>query len=93
MNGVRRPPVVQPKPNVVRPSTSSILVNRCQEGNKVLEHLRNVAWQYSDIVPDYQVGLTTGVLYLRCVTFISLPELRTRRLLVLCQPEISQASS
>lgn len=27
-------------------------------------NIRNVPWEYGDIVPDYQVGATTGVLYL-----------------------------
>lgn len=38
-----------------------------QRGNPVLEHIRNVAKQYSDIVPDFQVGRTTCMLFLRSV--------------------------
>lgn len=48
-------------------SSSSILVNSCQRGNPVLQHIKGVAWEYADIVPDYQVGLSSGVLFLRCV--------------------------
>ncbi|WFD32061.1 ssDNA endonuclease and repair protein rad10 [Malassezia sp. CBS 17886] len=40
-------------------SSSSILVNSCQ-----VHHIRGVAWEYADIVPDYQVGLSNCVLYL-----------------------------
>ena len=46
-------------------SSSSILVNSCQRGNPVLQHIKGVAWEYADIVPDYQVGLSNGVLFLR----------------------------
>ncbi|EJD35559.1 DNA repair protein rad10 [Auricularia subglabra TFB-10046 SS5] len=53
------PPVVQ---NVS--SGSSILVNTCQRGNPVLEHIRNVAKEWSDIVPDFQMGRTTCALFL-----------------------------
>lgn len=45
-------------------SSSSILVNSCQRGNPVLQHIKGVAWEYADIVPDYQVGLSNGVLFL-----------------------------
>lgn len=38
-----------------------------QKGNPLIDHIRNVAWEYSDILADYQVGATTGVLYLRLV--------------------------
>lgn len=30
----------------------------------MLEQIRNVSWEYSDIVPDYQVGATSAVLFL-----------------------------
>lgn len=45
-------------------SSSSILVNSCQRGNPMLPHIKGVAWEYADIVPDYQVGLSSGVLFL-----------------------------
>ncbi|GLI69258.1 hypothetical protein VaNZ11_013840 [Volvox africanus] len=46
-----------PPPNVV-------LVNRRQQGNPVLKHIRNVRWQFADIVPDYQLGQGTAALFL-----------------------------
>ncbi|KAG9004967.1 ssDNA endonuclease and repair protein rad10 [Tulasnella sp. JGI-2019a] len=55
-------PVVRPVVN--RPSTNSILVNRRQEKNPLLELLRNVAWEYAAISPDFQVGATTCALFL-----------------------------
>jgi DNA excision repair protein ERCC-1 len=70
------------KPNVAAPSTNNIigerisdtsdldlrgLVSSTQRLNPVLEHVRNVGKEFGEIVADYQVGRTTGVLYLRCV--------------------------
>lgn len=40
---------------------------RMQKGNPIIAHIRNVTWEYGDIGPDYQVGATTGLLFLRCV--------------------------
>lgn len=36
-----------------------------QRGNPVLKAIQGVGWEYGDIVPDYQVGANTCVLYLR----------------------------
>ncbi len=47
-----------------------------QRGNPVLECIRNVGKEFGDILADYQVGRTTGVLFLRCV-FCSLVSQRT----------------
>ncbi|TBU23582.1 restriction endonuclease type II-like protein [Dichomitus squalens] len=55
----------QPKPPVVVPGTgNNIIVNPCQRGNPILECVRNVGKEYGDILADYQVGRTTGVLFL-----------------------------
>ena len=35
------------------------------EGNPIISYMKNVAWEYGDILSDYQVGATSGVLYLR----------------------------
>ncbi|KAH9935459.1 restriction endonuclease type II-like protein [Fomitopsis serialis] len=54
-----------PKPPVVVPGTgNNIIVNPCQRGNPILEAVRNVGKEFGDIVADYQVGRTTGVLFL-----------------------------
>ncbi|UZJ51261.1 hypothetical protein CBS101457_000581 [Exobasidium rhododendri] len=45
-------------------SGSTIIVNNCQRGNPILQHIRNVGWEYGDIVPDYQVGVANCVLFL-----------------------------
>ncbi|ORY89614.1 restriction endonuclease type II-like protein [Leucosporidium creatinivorum] len=50
---------------VVRRSTpNTILINVCQKGNPVITNIRSVAWEYGDIKCDYQVGATSGALYL-----------------------------
>ncbi|KAG7098603.1 hypothetical protein E1B28_000527 [Marasmius oreades] len=52
-------------PPVVVPGTGrNIILNPLQRGNPILEHVKNVGTEYGDIVADYQVGRTTGVLYL-----------------------------
>ena len=45
---------------------NAILVSRRQEGNPLLRHIRNVRWQYDDIVPDYILGSN------HCALFLSL---------------------
>ena len=60
------PRVQQPKPQVLssRSGPSSILVSPRQKGNPVLNSVKSVAWEYSDIPADYVVGATTCVLFL-----------------------------
>ncbi|KAJ7251518.1 restriction endonuclease type II-like protein [Mycena haematopus] len=55
-----------PAPPVVIPSGggNAIIVNPLQRGNPVLENIRNVTKEFGDVVCDYQVGRTTGVLFL-----------------------------
>lgn len=55
---------IRPKPPVVEPGGSSILVNPVQRGNPLLSHIKHVAYQFAEIVPDFQVGATTGALFL-----------------------------
>ena len=43
---------------------NAIMVSKRQEGNPVLKHIRNVRWQYADIIPDYQIGQQTCALFL-----------------------------
>ncbi|KAJ6499213.1 restriction endonuclease type II-like protein [Mycena sanguinolenta] len=60
------PPQPAPAPPVVIPTGggNAIIVNPLQRGNPVLEAIRNVAKEFGDVVCDYQVGRTTGVLFL-----------------------------
>ncbi len=60
----RQPPVVQPG------SGNSIIINPSQRLNPVVECIRNVPKEFGDITPDYQVGRTTGVLFLRFLRLI-----------------------
>ncbi|NP_001080498.1 excision repair cross-complementing 1 [Xenopus laevis] len=43
---------------------SCILVSTRQRGNSLLKYLRNVPWEFSDIVPDYILGETCCSLFL-----------------------------
>ncbi|KAJ5027155.1 restriction endonuclease type II-like protein [Bipolaris maydis] len=60
------PKIQQPKPQALpsRSAPSSILVSPRQKGNPILNNVRAVAWEYSDIAPDYVVGATTCALFL-----------------------------
>lgn len=41
-----------------------LLVNPRQKGNPLLKSVRNVPWEYDDIVPDYQMGVSSCALFL-----------------------------
>ena len=58
-------PVIATQP-VVPKSTNSIIVNARQRGNPILKHVRNVPWEYGEIIPDYQLGER------QCALFLSL---------------------
>ncbi|GAA6017689.1 hypothetical protein JCM11491_001169 [Sporobolomyces phaffii] len=49
---------------VRRATQNSILINTCQKGNPVIQSIRSVPWEWGDVKCDYQVGPTTGVLFL-----------------------------
>lgn len=60
------PKIQQPKPQALpsRSGPSSILVSPRQKGNPILNGVRSVAWEYSDIPADYVLGATTCALFL-----------------------------
>lgn len=41
-----------------------IIVSPKQRGNPILKFIRNVPWEFGDIVPDYQLGVSSCALYL-----------------------------
>ncbi|KAF5317073.1 hypothetical protein D9611_003838 [Ephemerocybe angulata] len=53
-----------PPPVVIPGSGNNIIVSPTQKGNPVLECIRNVGREFGDILADYQVGRTTGLLWL-----------------------------
>ncbi|XP_074021287.1 DNA excision repair protein ERCC-1 [Numenius arquata] len=59
------PGAVPPLP-VLKPGakSSSIVVSPRQRGNPVLKFVRNVPWEFGDIVPDYVLGQSTCALFL-----------------------------
>lgn len=65
-NGPQKPGVVQPKPQALakRAGPSSIIVSPRQKGNPLLNGIKQVPWEYGDIVPDYILGVTTCALFL-----------------------------
>lgn len=65
-NGSQKPGVVQPKPQALpkRTGPSSIIVSPRQKGNPLLNGIKQVPWEYGDIVPDYILGVTTCALFL-----------------------------
>uniref|UniRef100_T1IU89 DNA excision repair protein ERCC-1 n=1 Tax=Strigamia maritima TaxID=126957 RepID=T1IU89_STRMM len=67
------------------PKTNSILVNPRQRGNPILKFVRNVSYEYSDIIPDYVMGQTTCALYLSLQYHIRKPEYIYDRLKLLGQ--------
>ncbi|PPQ63481.1 hypothetical protein CVT24_005138 [Panaeolus cyanescens] len=54
----------KPPPVVLPSSSNNIIISPTQRGNPVLECIKNVGKEFGDIVVDYQVGRTTGVLFL-----------------------------
>ncbi|ODQ49715.1 excision repair protein, partial [Saitoella complicata NRRL Y-17804] len=56
----------QPTPQkIAKPAGfNAIIVNPRQKGNPILNHVRNVPWEYGDIVPDFVVGQTSCAIYL-----------------------------
>lgn len=60
--------VQQPKPQALpsRAAPSSILVSARQKGNPILNSIRSLPWEYSDIPSDFVLGNTT------CAFFLSL---------------------
>ncbi|XP_006871398.1 PREDICTED: DNA excision repair protein ERCC-1 [Chrysochloris asiatica] len=50
-----------PKPG---PKSNSIIVSPRQRGNPVLKFVRNVPWEFGDVVPDYVLGQSTCALFL-----------------------------
>ncbi|XP_039601893.1 DNA excision repair protein ERCC-1 [Polypterus senegalus] len=45
-------------------SGNSIIVSLRQRGNPILKFVRNVPWEFGDIIPDYVLGQTTCALFL-----------------------------
>ena len=58
--------IQQPKPQALpaRSGPSSILVSPRQKGNPVLNNIRQMPWEFSDIPADYVLGATTCALFL-----------------------------
>ncbi|KAH8828002.1 restriction endonuclease type II-like protein [Flagelloscypha sp. PMI_526] len=55
------PPVILPSGSV---SGNNILVHPSQKANPIRDYIKNVGQEFAEILVDYQVGKTAGVLYL-----------------------------
>ncbi|KAF8219923.1 DNA repair protein rad10 [Tricholoma matsutake] len=53
-----------PAPPVVPGIGNNIIISPLQRGNVLLDCIRNIGKEFGDIIADYQVGRTTGVLFL-----------------------------
>lgn len=69
--------------------TDRVLLLDEQKGNPVITNIRSVAWEYGDIKADYQVGATSGALYLSFVLLLLLLVLPTLSSLSL-NPRVQQ---
>ncbi|KAI9795274.1 MAG: ssDNA endonuclease and repair protein rad10 [Candelina submexicana] len=58
--------VIQPKPQALpsRAAPSAIFVSPRQKGNPILNNIKSLPWEYSDIPSDYILGATTCALFL-----------------------------
>ncbi|KAL2942144.1 DNA excision repair protein ERCC-1 [Bienertia sinuspersici] len=44
--------------------SNAIFVSHRQKGNPLLKHIRNVKWNFAEVIPDYVLGQNTCALYL-----------------------------
>ncbi|SLM35408.1 RuvA domain 2-like [Lasallia pustulata] len=60
------PTIQQPKPQALpnRAAPSAILVSPRQKGNPILNNIRSLPWEWSDIPSDFVLGNTTCALFL-----------------------------
>ncbi|CAE6491280.1 unnamed protein product [Rhizoctonia solani] len=69
LNASRAPPPTTSNPLAAKAAKSTVgnavLVHKRQKGNPILDHVKGVPWEYNgEIIVDYQVGSTAGVVYL-----------------------------
>ena len=63
-----------PAPHLAPINHNAITVSRRQQGNPLLKYIRNVRWQYGDIIPDYVLGQSTAALFLSLRYHLLKPE-------------------
>ncbi|KAF8968659.1 Excision repair cross-complementation group 1, partial [Haplosporangium bisporale] len=62
--GSSAPSTATATPPFIPKSKSAIVIRTSQRGNPLLQFIRNVPYEYGDIVPDYAVGFTSCILFL-----------------------------
>ncbi|XP_055875276.1 DNA excision repair protein ERCC-1-like [Biomphalaria glabrata] len=50
--------------NATKSFSNSIIVNTRQRGNPILKSIRNIPWEYGNIIPDYVMGQSNCALFL-----------------------------
>ncbi|XP_057549879.1 DNA excision repair protein ERCC-1 isoform X1 [Amaranthus tricolor] len=53
---------------------NAILVSHRQKGNPLLKHIRNVRWNFAEVVPDYVLGKNSCALYLSLRYYLLHPD-------------------
>ncbi|XP_019641926.1 PREDICTED: DNA excision repair protein ERCC-1-like isoform X1 [Branchiostoma belcheri] len=59
-----QPKAAPPVPVLRTKKSNSIIINPRQKGNPVIKNIRNVAWEFGDVIPDYVLGKTSCALFL-----------------------------
>ncbi|XP_047525729.1 DNA excision repair protein ERCC-1 isoform X2 [Pieris napi] len=54
----------QPGTSKSTSKTHCVLVNQKQRGNPLLKFIVSVPWEYDEIIPDYEIGKTIGILFI-----------------------------
>lgn len=49
----------------VQPQVMALPLFLVQRGNPVLQFVRNVPWEFGEVLPDYVLGQSTCALFLR----------------------------
>ncbi|KAL4708294.1 hypothetical protein ACJJTC_007700 [Scirpophaga incertulas] len=49
---------------ILQKKLNLIPLNHSRRGNPLLKFITNIPWEYDDIIPDYEVGRTIGILFL-----------------------------
>jgi len=58
------PPGPAPPRPARPPSKNAVVVSSRQRGNPLLKHVRDVPWEYGEVVPDYVMGAGTCAVFL-----------------------------
>lgn len=72
-----------PLPRHAVGSGANLLVARRQQGNPLLSHVRQVAWEYADIKPDFILSPTSAALFISIRYHLLHPQYAFKRMMSL----------